>query len=339
MTNSTDVANGGSHSLLTTGRTAVDDGPSLNLLGLLTSGATYQVSAWVRLTPGTPATQLQMRVARTAGSNFTDSIASTAATGASDSAWTQITGLYSFSGTNPSSLTLYIGSSSTTASYYIDNFSIVFVANPAGPPLNTTGLSTTFESGTPEGWVGHLGSETLTVTPDGAHSGSKGLLTAGRASASAGPALDVTNRMFNGSRYIVSLWAKLPADQPSTNLIVTLQRTAGSIVSTSTVVASKAVTSSAWVRLFTQPIYNVSLANTSLQLFVQSATGTTTPFYIDDVQITYVQPYSVETGLLGLRDVLAPYFRIGTISYSSDITGAAASCSPSTSTASPRKTT
>jgi endo-1,4-beta-xylanase len=321
LTNTANQANSGFRSLLTTGRAAGDHGPSLNVLGMLTNGATYQVSVWVRLTPGTPATQLQMRVARTAGSSFTDSIASTSATGATDSAWTQITGLYSFSGTTPSSLALYIGSSSTTASYYIDDFSIVLVVNPAGPPLNTTGLSATFESGTPEGWVGHLGSETLAAGAAAAHSGSQGLMVTDRASAAAGPALDVTNRMFNGSRYVVSLWARLPAGQPSTNLIVSLQRTAGTIVTTSTVVASKAVTSSSWVRLFTTPVYNVSLPNTSLQLFVQSATGTTTPFYIDDVQVTYVAPYSVETELLSLHDVLAPYFRIGTVSYSSDITG------------------
>src|SRR5450631_1605845 len=49
LTNSTAVANGGSHSLLTTGRVAGDNGPSLNVLGMLTNGATYQVTAWVRL--------------------------------------------------------------------------------------------------------------------------------------------------------------------------------------------------------------------------------------------------------------------------------------------------
>ncbi|MEO8593733.1 MAG: endo-1,4-beta-xylanase [Candidatus Solibacter sp.] len=321
LSNSTDVAHGGSHSLLTTGRVAGDNGPSLNVLGTLTLGATYQVSAWVRLTAGTPATQLLMRVERTvSGSPITDSIASSSATGVTDSGWTQLTGLYSFTGTNPTGLFLYIGSSSATASYYVDDFSIDFIADPAGPPPNTTGLSSTFESGGAEGWLPRLGSEVLTNSTAAFHSGTHSLLTTNRTTAGAGPALDVTDKMFNGSRYFVSLWARLAPGEPSTNLIVTLQRTAGTIVSTSTVVASKAVTSGSWVKLFTTPIYTLSLANTSLSLFVQSATGTPS-FYIDDVQVTYAAPPSVETNLLSVKDVLAPYFYVGAISYGSGLTG------------------
>ena len=40
LTNSTVVAHGGTHSLLTTGRTAGFHGPSLNILSTLTKGAT-----------------------------------------------------------------------------------------------------------------------------------------------------------------------------------------------------------------------------------------------------------------------------------------------------------
>src|SRR5258708_30593519 len=54
LANSTDVAHGGTHSLKTTGRTAGFNGPSLNLVGL-TNGATYQLTASVRLVTGTPA--------------------------------------------------------------------------------------------------------------------------------------------------------------------------------------------------------------------------------------------------------------------------------------------
>src|SRR5690348_9190372 len=49
VANSTDVAHGGTHSLLITGRTAGFNGPSINVLGSITKGATYQVTAWVRL--------------------------------------------------------------------------------------------------------------------------------------------------------------------------------------------------------------------------------------------------------------------------------------------------
>ena len=47
-------------SLRTTGRTANFHGPSLNTLTLLTKGATYQVSVWVRLLAGQSPTQVRV---------------------------------------------------------------------------------------------------------------------------------------------------------------------------------------------------------------------------------------------------------------------------------------
>src|ERR1700730_2191543 len=49
LTNSTAQAHGGTHSLLTTGRTAGFNGPSLVLTSTLTPGPTYQITGWVRL--------------------------------------------------------------------------------------------------------------------------------------------------------------------------------------------------------------------------------------------------------------------------------------------------
>ena len=43
LTNTTEVANTGTHSLKTTGRTAGFNGPALNLLGVLSPGTPYQV--------------------------------------------------------------------------------------------------------------------------------------------------------------------------------------------------------------------------------------------------------------------------------------------------------
>ena len=45
---------------MTTGRTAGFNGPSLELLGVLSPGTVYQFTASVRLAPGEPATQLIM---------------------------------------------------------------------------------------------------------------------------------------------------------------------------------------------------------------------------------------------------------------------------------------
>src|SRR5215510_14102767 len=104
LTNTNEVpAHGGTRSLKTTGRTAGFHGPSLNVS--LTKGATYQVTAWVRLVAGEAPTQLRVTMQRTVnGSNSFDSIASSSATGVTDAAWVQLTGLYAFSGNDPSAL-------------------------------------------------------------------------------------------------------------------------------------------------------------------------------------------------------------------------------------------
>ena len=136
LTNTDEVpAHGGTRSLKTTGRTAGFNGPSLNAFGLLTKGSTYQVTAWVRLVAGESPTQIRVTMQRTvSGSNSFDSIASSSATGVTDAAWVQLSGLYAFGGNDPSALLLYIESSSATASYYVDDFSIVKIADPPGPP-------------------------------------------------------------------------------------------------------------------------------------------------------------------------------------------------------------
>ena len=309
LTNSTDFAHDGTHSLLTTGRTAGFNGPSLNVLGTLTKGATYQVSAWVRLTTGTPATQVKITVQRNlAGGAQFDTVAQSAATGVTDGAFVQLTGLYAFSGDDPTGLLLYVESSSATASYYLDDFSIVKISDPPGPPPNTTGLNTNFDDGTTQGWKPRIGDETLTVSPADSHSAPNSLLTTGRTTAFRGPAIDVSNIMFNGSRYKVSLWAKLaPGEQPA-QLRVSLQRNAGTISTFHTVIGNTNVTADAWVRLTTT--YDVALANSSLTLYVESASSLAS-FYIDDVQITFVPPPVIEQNIPALKDVLKDSFLIG----------------------------
>src|SRR5262249_4543304 len=154
LTNTNEVpAHGGTRSLKTTGRTAGFNGPSLNAFGLLTKGATYQVTAWVRLVAGESPTQIRVTMQRTvSGGNNFDGIASSSATGVTDAAWVQLSGLYAFGGNDPSALLLYIESSSASASYYVDDFSIVKIADPPGVPPNTDGLVSAFESGATEGW-------------------------------------------------------------------------------------------------------------------------------------------------------------------------------------------
>src|SRR5215813_8202460 len=125
LTNSTAAA-GGTHSLKTTGRTQGFHGPSLNVLSLLTKGATYQVSASVRLVAPTAATTVRvtMQQTPTVGSDQFVTIAQN--TNVTDAAFLTLTGLYSFAA-DMKGLLLYVESTNATASYYLDNFNITLV--------------------------------------------------------------------------------------------------------------------------------------------------------------------------------------------------------------------
>jgi endo-1,4-beta-xylanase len=307
-------------SLRTTGRTAGFHGPSLDTLGLLTKGATYQVSVWVRLVAGQPATQVRVTMQRTlpTGNSF-DTIAQSAATGVTDAGWTQLTGLYAFAGTDPTGLLLYVEATNATSAYYIDDFRIDKIADPAGLPPDTTGLSSTFESGSAEGWTSRTGTEVVAVSTADAHTGTTSLLTTNRTAAFRGPNFNVTNVMFNGSRYRVSLWAKLaPGEAGPQQLRVSLQRNAGTVTTFHTVIGNTNVTADAWVRLVAT--YDVALANSSLFLYVESASSLAS-FHIDDVQVTYVPPPTIEPDLPSVAQSLAGFFPIGAAVRSATIAG------------------
>ena len=319
LTNTTEAAQAGTRSLKTTNRTAGFHGPSLDVLATLVKGATYEVTVSVRLVAGEAPTTIRVTVQRTpnGGTNAFDTVVSSATNGVTDATWTTLTGLYSFS-TDNSGLLLYVEATSPTASYYIDSFNITQLAPPPGPPPNTTGAESTFESGTREGWFPRIGDETLTVTNADAHSGNFSLLTSGRTSAFRGPAFNVTNVMFNGSRYRISVWVKLAPGEPNSQLRVSLQRTIGPTTSFHTVVPNTTVTSGAWVRLAIT--YDLVLANTALTLYVESASGTAS-FYIDDFQISFVPPPVAERDIPSVYQAFAQYFPIGAAVWQGDLTG------------------
>src|SRR5262249_48614617 len=118
---------------------------------MLTKGATYQVTASVRLVTGEPATTIRVTMQQTpvGGSNQFVTIAQKS--NVTDAAFVTLTGLYSFSA-DMSGLMLYVEATSATASYYLDNFIITKVADPPGPPPNTIGAASDFEDNTTQGW-------------------------------------------------------------------------------------------------------------------------------------------------------------------------------------------
>jgi endo-1,4-beta-xylanase len=318
LTNTTEAAAGGTRSLKTTGRTAGFNGPSLNVLSLLTKGATYQVTASVRLVTGEPATTIRVTMQQTpsgGGGNQFVTIAQN--TNVTDAAFVTLTGLFSF-GADMTGLLLYVEATSATASYYLDNFSITLLAPPPGPPPNTTGAASDFETGATEGWRPRTGTEVLTVTSADKNSGNFSLLTTNRTNAFRGPSFDVTNVMFNGSRYRISLWAKLAPGEPNTQLRVSIERRLGPTTSFHTVIGNTTVTAGQWVNLKT--VFDLSLANQTIILYVESNSGLAS-FYIDDFTITFVPPPVAERDIPSVFESLAEFFPIGAAIHQGDLSG------------------
>jgi endo-1,4-beta-xylanase len=320
LANTTEVANTGAHSLKTTGRTAGFNGPSLDLLGRLSPGTSYQVSVAARLASGEPATQLIVTVQRTPSGGTTqfDRVVASAATGVTDSGWVTLQGSYSFAG-DVTGLLLYVESSSPTASYYVDDFSIVVVpALGCAVPQDDSGIHTNFETGTTQGWVPRIGRETVAVTTADAHTGTYSLLTTGRQAAFDGPAINAAGKLCNGSRYVVNLWAKMAPGQPASQLRVSIQRTLNGVTNFNTVVGNTTVTADQWVRL--RATYDFVFNYSQLTLYVESASGTA-PFYIDDFDLTFVAPPVAERDIASVHETMAPYFPIGAAIGQGDLAG------------------
>ena len=323
-TNSMAAAYTGTHSLLTTTNSSGAGGPSI-ALNTLIPGATYTITGYLRLTSGESATNANFTVRRSdpgcSSGTCYDTVGSyqVAVTAAG---WAQIGGSYTVS-TTETSLTLYaqLVGATTAQSFYLDNVVVTEIAGPPGGPQDNTGITTNFEDGGADGWTSRAGS-TLTNTTADEHSGSHSLLVTGRTAAYDGPQISVNNKMYNGSQYALSVWVKLaPTATTADTLRVSLQVTLAGTTSYHTVVNNTAVPLNTWVNL-SIPIYSMASAYDpgKAYLYVESNSGTQS-FYIDDFQLTYIPPVTIQTTIPSIYQTLAYYFPIGAAVDSTSISG------------------
>ena len=125
-------------------------------------------------------------------------------------------GTYSFNAP-VTDLLLYVESANTTASYYIDTFTVVQLAPPP--------LVADFEDGTADGWIPRGSGVVLTNATNQADTGTHSLLTTGRTQGFMGPSIDLTSQLTQGATYQVSVAARLVTGTPATTLNLTVQRT------------------------------------------------------------------------------------------------------------------
>ncbi len=329
--------NGDLRSLLITGRTATYMGPSLNLLGVnnVVADATYQVSLYVLLAApdsSNPTATISTKLTNCANSSgIYNNLATSAAL--SSTAWTKVQGTFSFSDIPgaPTGLVLYIQSSSATDSFYISD---VVIGELAPPPLtpseqDNTGISTNFEDGGLDGWSSRSGSSTLTNTTAEAHTGTHSLLVTGRIANWDGPQISVNNKMYNGSRYSLSVWVMLePTDGSSHIINMSLQTTLSGNTSYPSITGYPGVTVLAdgdWHQI-SVPAYNMSNSYSPGQAYVYLQTvpasgNDLVSFYIDDFQLTYIPPPTIQTDIPSIFETLADFFPVGAAVDPTDISG------------------
>jgi endo-1,4-beta-xylanase len=328
---------GDARSLLVTNRTAGYMGPSLNLLSVnkVVAGATYQITAYVLLAaPDSSNPTATLSTKTTNCANTSGSYSNLATSGAlSSTAWTKVQGTLSFSNLPgpPSSLVLYIQSSSATDSFYIDDVSIGELSPP--PPSlsqqDNSGISTTFEDGGLDGWSSRTGASTITNTTAEAHGGTHSLLVTGRVANHDGPQINVSDKMYIGSVYNASVWVMLtPTDGSSHILNMSLQTTLDGNPSYPSMTAYPGVTipaDGAWhqisvMRYNMSNNYDPGAAYLYLQT-VPASGNDLVSFYVDDFQLTYVPPPTIQPNLASIFQTLAPFFRVGAEVDLTDLSG------------------
>jgi len=329
---------GDTRSLLTTNRTAGYMGPSLNLLSInVVAGATYQVSAYVLLAnadSGGPTVTISTKTTDCASSGNYSNIATSGAL--SNTAWTQVTGTFSYSDLPgpPTGLTLYLQSSSATDSFYIDHVTISELAPPPLSPSqqDNSGITTTFADGGLDGWSSRTGASTLTnvapPVPD-PNGDARSLLTTGRVANYDGPQINVSNKMYNGSEYNLSVYVMLqPTDGSSHVINMSLQLTLDGTTSYPSITGYPGVTVKAdgnWHQIsvngYTMPgAYDTNGAFLYLQTVPQSGSDLVS-FYIGDFQLSYVAPPTIQTTIPSIDQTFADYFHVGAAVDTTDLSG------------------
>lgn len=328
---------GDTRSLLVSDRTASYMGPSLNLLNVngVVAGATYSVSAYVLLAApdsSNPTVTISTKLTNCAYPSGTYSNLVTSAA-LSSTAWTKVQGTFSFSNIPgpPTGLILYLQSSSATDSFYISD---VVIGQLAPPPLDpskqdNTGITSTFEDGGLDGWSSRSGSSTLTNTTAEAHASANSLLVTGRIANWDGAQISVSNKMYSGSRYAISVWVMLQPTDGSTHTInMSLQTTLAGTTTYTSVSGYPGVSVVAdgnWHQI-SAPGFNMAnsydTGAASLYLQTVPASGDDlVSFYVDDFQLTYLAPPTIQADIPSIHETLSYDFLVGAAVNMTDLSG------------------
>ena len=311
LTNTTEAARTGDHSLKVTGRTQSWQGPGLDLRTVLQPSTEYQISGWVRLVDGQPSSPVNFTLENVPNSgNQYPWVGNATVT---STAWSQLQGTFTTGAVPYTTLQLYVESSNATLEFYLDDVTITGPAGPPPPPpsrcpepLDQSGFDTGFETGL-EGW-GPRGSVTLTRSTAQKASGDYSLLVTGRTASWNGATTNVQCKLHLGSKYFFGVKVRLAEGETPVAMRVSLQRTLNGVTTFPTLVGNQMVTPDAWVDLSREFTWDQD--SEQLQLYVETASGTAS-FYMDDALLVHLPVLPIQEDIPSVHEVLAPYFPVG----------------------------
>ncbi|HEU5140443.1 MAG TPA: endo-1,4-beta-xylanase [Bacillales bacterium] len=312
-----DVSHSGSASLLTTGRTATWNGPSLDLSGKLKKGAEYEISGWVKLkvAPSTPSqVKITMQHTPTGGDV---GYAQVTATDISNTEWTRLEGTYSFTKEQAGQL-LYFESNNPDDEFYIDDVTITMVSPPQNSAPEGPVVSAGFEDGTTQGFNPRGADVNLEVATDVSHQGSNSLSVTGRTEKWNGASFNVLDKIQQGVTYDVSTWVKLAQGAAPMKLRISYQLDDSEGTIYKGISGNVEVTDSGWMQL--KGTFTLTSEATGLSFYVESDSGLA-PFYLDDFIVKAQQPSQIQEDIPSLKNVFKGEFKIGAAVEPAQLTG------------------
>jgi len=310
----TETAHSGSQSLKVTNRTQNWQGAGTNVLSLLQVGATYTISGCTRLVAGQEVTETQTIITMKQTVDGTDSYFPFAPTGETEvtaDGWACAQGTYEYTA-EATELTLYVQSASATASFYIDDVTIVMTSPPPVGPAEVIALYD-FDDDTTQGWVARTDTVTTTieVVSEAFRSEPNSLKVTGRSEPWHGASVNVTTLLEPGVTYEISGCVRMVEGEPASQLIISMQRTFDGDTSWHRIVpsAEEEVTDAAWTCL--QGSYIFAEAD-ELILYVETEeVDQQNEFYIDDVTILSPAKPPIQTDIPSVYEFHEGQFRIG----------------------------
>src|SRR5215469_15877251 len=169
---------------------------------------------------------------------------------------------------------------------------LVFVALLACVPAMAQVVSSDFEDGTTDSWIGFAGAS-VAVSNLEANTGSNSLLVTNRTQTFQGPGIDLTSVLAASQPYLFKIAVRLSNNTPSAGdtVRVTMKSVIGGTTNFSTVASSTTVTNTGWVTLqgtYTPPP-NFSPPPTgtdNLFMYVEDDTNANAEYYVDTFSVS-----------------------------------------------------